>query len=43
MSFDFLGYAFRPRHSAGKNGRFTGFDLEASPTAIKRMSEIVTG
>jgi RNA-directed DNA polymerase len=27
----------------GKNGRFTGFDLAASPTAVKRMSEAVTG
>jgi RNA-directed DNA polymerase len=27
VSFDFLGYAFRPRRSAGKNGRFTGFEL----------------
>jgi RNA-directed DNA polymerase len=41
VSFDFLGYAFRPRHSAGKNGRFTGFDLEASGTAVKKMSETV--
>ena len=43
VSFDLLGYAFRPRDSMGKNGRFTGFDLAASPTAVKRMSETVTG
>jgi len=34
VSFDFLGYAFRPRQSQGKNGRFTGFDLAVSPRAI---------
>jgi hypothetical protein len=27
----------------GKNGRFTGFDLAASPKAVKRTSEAVTG
>ena len=43
VSFDFLGYAFRPRHTMGKNGRFTGFDLAASDKAVKRMSEIVSG
>jgi group II intron reverse transcriptase/maturase len=43
VSFDFLGYAFRPRHSAGKNGGFTGFDLEASDKAVKKMSETVAG
>lgn len=43
MSFDFLGYAFRPWDTMGRNGRFTGFDLAACPKAIKRMSEIVTG
>ena len=43
VSFDFLGYAFRPRHSAGKNGRFTGFDLAASDKAVKKMSETVAG
>ena len=43
MSFDFLGYTFRPRDSMGKNGRFTGFDLAVSPKAVKRMSEIVSG
>lgn len=43
VSFDFLGYTFRPRRSAGKNGRFTGFDLEVSNKAVKRMSEIVAG
>ena len=43
VSFDFLGYAFRPRDTMGKNGRFTGFDLAASPKAVKRMSETVTG
>lgn len=43
VSFDFLGYAFRPRDSMGKNGRFTGFDLAVSPKAVKRMSKIVTG
>jgi RNA-directed DNA polymerase len=41
VSFDFLGYAFRPRDTMGKNGRFTGFELAVSPKAIKRMSEIV--
>ena len=43
VSFDFLGYAFRPRDTMGKNGRFTGFDLAVSPKAVKRMSEAVTG
>jgi RNA-directed DNA polymerase len=43
VSFDFLGYAFRPRDTMGKNGRFTGFDLAASPKAVKRMSEAVAG
>jgi RNA-directed DNA polymerase len=43
VSFDFLGYTFRPRRSAGKNGVFTGFDLTASDKAVKRMSEIVSG
>ncbi len=43
VSFDFLGYAFRPRDTMGKNGRFTGFDLAASRKAVKRMSKIVTG
>lgn len=43
VSFDFLGYAFRPRDTLGKNGRFTGFDLAASLKAVKRMSEAVTG
>lgn len=37
MAFDFLGYAFRPRDSMGKNGRFTGFDLAVSPKAVKRI------
>ena len=43
VSFDFLGYAFRPRDTMGKNGRFTGFDLAASPKAVKRMSKTVSG
>ena len=43
MSFDFLGYTVRPRDTLGKHGRFTGFDLAASPKAVKRMSEAVTG
>ena len=43
VSFDFLGYAFRPRDTMGKNGRFTGFDLAVSPKAVKRMSKTVTG
>jgi RNA-directed DNA polymerase len=43
VSFDFLGYAFRPRDTMGKNGRFTGFDLAVSPKAVKRMSEAVSG
>ena len=43
VSFGFLGYAFRPRDTMGKNGRFTGFDLAASPKAVKRMSETVAG
>jgi RNA-directed DNA polymerase len=43
VSFDFLGHAFRPRDTMGKNGRFTGFDLAASPKAVKRMSEAVSG
>jgi hypothetical protein len=37
------GCTFRPRDTMGKNGRFTGFDLAASPKAVKRMSETVTG
>jgi RNA-directed DNA polymerase len=43
VSFDFLGYTFRPRQSQGKNGRFTGFGLAVSPKAVKRMSEAVSG
>ena len=43
VSFDFLGYAFRPRDTIGKNSRFTGFDLAVSPTAVKRMNEAVSG
>ena len=43
VSFDFLGYTFRPRDTMGKNGRFTGFDPAASPKAVKRMSKIVSG
>ena len=43
VSFDFLGYTFRPRSSTGKNGRFTGFDLAVSDKAVKRMSETVSG
>ena len=43
VSFDFLGYTFRPRRSAGKNGMFTGFDLAVSDKAVKRMSETVSG
>ena len=43
VSFDFLGYTFRPRQSQGKNGRFTGFDLAASAKAVRRMSQAVTG
>jgi len=42
VSFDFLGYTFRPRDTMGKNGRFTGFDLAASGKAIKQMSKTVT-
>ena len=43
VSFDFLGYAFRPRDTMGKNGRFTGFDLAVSPKAVKRMNQTVAG
>jgi RNA-directed DNA polymerase len=43
VSFDFLGYAFRPRDTVGKNGRFTGFDLAVSPKAVKRMNAVVAG
>jgi hypothetical protein len=43
VSFGFPGYAFRPRRTTGRNGRFTGFDLEASGKAVKRVSEIVSG
>jgi RNA-directed DNA polymerase len=43
VSFDFLGYAFRPCDSKGKNGKFTGSGLAASPKAARRMSEIVAG
>ena len=43
VSFDFLGCAFRPRDTMGKNGRFTAFDLAASPRAIARMGEAVRG
>lgn len=43
VSFDFLGYAFRPRDTIGKYSRFTGFDLAVSPKAIKRMNAVVSG
>jgi RNA-directed DNA polymerase len=43
VSFGFPGCTFRPRQAQGKNGRFTGFDLAASPKAVKRMSEAVAG
>jgi RNA-directed DNA polymerase len=43
VSFDFLGYAFRPRDTIGKYSRFTGFDLAVSPTAVKRMNAVVAG
>jgi RNA-directed DNA polymerase len=43
VSFDFLGYTFRPRDTVGNNGRFTGFDLAVSPKAVKRMNGIVSG
>jgi hypothetical protein len=43
VSFDFLGYAFRPRDTMGKNGRFTGSGLAASPKAVKRMNAVVSG
>jgi RNA-directed DNA polymerase len=43
VSFDFLGYTFRPRDTMGKNGRFTGFDLAVSRKAVKRMNATVTG
>ena len=41
VSFDFLGYTFRPRPAQGKNGMFTGFDLAASPRSMARMSKAV--
>jgi hypothetical protein len=43
VSFDFLGYAFRPRDTIGKYSRFTGLDLAVSPKAIKRMNAVVSG
>jgi RNA-directed DNA polymerase len=43
VSSGFLGFAFRPRDTMGKNGRFTGFDLAVSPKAVKRMNQAVTG
>jgi RNA-directed DNA polymerase len=43
VSSGFLGYAFRPRDTMGKNGRFTGSGLAASPKAVKRMNQTVTG
>ena len=43
VSFDFLGYTFRPRTTMGKNGMFTGFDLAVSGKAVKAMSEAVSG
>jgi group II intron reverse transcriptase/maturase len=43
VSFDFLGYTFRPRETMGKNGLFTGFNPAASGKAIARMSEAVRG
>src|ERR1700734_2592691 len=43
VPFDFLGYTFRPRDTMGKNGRFTGFDLAVSPTAVKRRNAVVAG
>ena len=38
VSSGFLGYAFRPRDTMGKNGRFTGSGLAVSPKAVKRMT-----
>jgi group II intron reverse transcriptase/maturase len=43
VSFDFLGYEFRPRDTMGKYSRFTGFDLAVSPKALKRMNAVVSG
>jgi RNA-directed DNA polymerase len=43
VSFDFLGYTFRPRAAQGKNGVFTGFGPAVSGKAIARMSEAVRG
>ena len=43
VSSGFLGYAFRPRDTMGKNGRFTGSGWAVSPKAVKRMSEAVSG
>jgi RNA-directed DNA polymerase len=43
VSSGFPGYAFRPRDTMGKNGRFTGSGLAASPEAVKRMNKTVSG
>jgi RNA-directed DNA polymerase len=43
VSFDFLGYTFRPRETMGKNGLFTGFNPAASGKAVTRMGEAVRG
>ena len=43
VSSGFLGYAFWPRDTMGKNGRFTGSDLAVSPKAVKRMNQAVAG
>jgi RNA-directed DNA polymerase len=43
VSSGFLGYAFRPRDTMGKNGRFTGSGLAVSPEAVKRMNKTVSG
>lgn len=43
VSSGFLGYAFRPRDTMGKNGRFTGSGLAVSPKAVKRMNQAVSG
>jgi group II intron reverse transcriptase/maturase len=41
VSFDFLGYAFRPRSMSGKRGRFTGFSPAVSGNATARMGQAV--
>src|ERR1700758_3683260 len=42
VSFDFLGYCFRPRRAMNRNGKlFCSFSPAVSPSAIKSMRETI--